>query len=133
MDSAITAWLGEIVEFGLFSREEVAALSDRIVEKESRGRLAALSQAQRSTLQTFYIASDPRPKIDLTTGKYPELMIGTIPFNCASEELFCGIIEVIYAMRNALLHGELQPDAQVLACYDPAYRIVMQFLDCIRG
>lgn len=94
---------------------------------------AALSQAQRSTLQTFYIASDPTPKIDLTAGKYPELMIGTIPFNCESGELFCGVVEVIYAMRNVLLHGELQPDPQVLACYDPAYRIIMQFLDCIRG
>lgn len=95
-------------------------------------RFVTLSQAQRSTLQTFFLSCDPRPKLDLTSGNHPELMIGTIPFNCTSEELFCGLIEVIYAMRNALLHGELQPDPQVLACYDPAYRIVMQFLDCIR-
>jgi hypothetical protein len=90
----------------------------------------ALSQAQRSTLQTFYFGADPRPMIDLTAGNGPELMIGTIPFNCTAEQLFFGLIEVIYAMRNALLHGELQPDKQVLACYDPAYRI-MHFLNCL--
>lgn len=91
----------------------------------------ALSQAQRSALQTFYVGADPRPMIDLTAANDPELMVGTIPFNCTPEQLFFGLIEVIYAMRNALLHGELQPDRQVLACYDPAYRIVMHFLDCL--
>ena len=39
-----------------------------------------------------------------------------------------GLVETIYAMRNALLHGEVEPDAKVLVCYEPAYRIVMQFL-----
>ena len=91
-----------------------------------------LSQAQRSTLQTFYVRSDPRPMIDLTSGDSPEIMIGSIPFNCTAEHLFFGLIEVIYAMRNALLHGELQPDSQMLACYDPAYRIIMHFLNCLK-
>lgn len=91
----------------------------------------ALSQAQRSTLQTFYVSADPRPMVDLTAAGGAEIMVGTIPFNCTGEQLFFGIIEVIYAMRNALLHGELQPDKQVLACYDPAYRIIMHFLDCL--
>ena len=91
-----------------------------------------LSQAQRSTLQTFYLSCDPRPMIDLSSGNAPEMMIGSIPFNCTSEQLFFGLIEVIYAMRNALLHGELQPDGQMLACYDPAYRIIMHFLKCLQ-
>lgn len=42
------------------------------------------------------------------------------------------VIETIYAMRNALLHGEVDPDARVLACYEPAYRIVMHFLESVR-
>lgn len=91
-----------------------------------------LSQAQRSTLQTFYVRSDPRPMLDLTGAGGAEIMIGSIPFTCTAEQLFFGIIEVIYAMRNALLHGELQPDGQMLACYDPAYRIIMHFLECLR-
>lgn len=34
--------------------------------------------------------------------------------------------------RNALLRGEVDPDEQVLAYYEPAYRIVRCFLSCIR-
>ena len=107
---------------------------DRYDQNELFGHadFISLSQAQRSTLQTFYVAADPRPMIDLTAAGGVELLIGTIPFNCRAEQIFFGLIEVIYAMRNALLHGELQPDKQVLACYDPAYRIIMHFLDCLR-
>ena len=46
--------------------------------------------------------------------------------------MLAGLVETLYAMRNALLHGEVNPDAQVLACYEPAYRIVMCFLSQIR-
>ena len=53
-------------------------------------------------------------------------------FRCTADNLLAGLIETIYAMRNALLHGEVDPDAQVLACYEPAYRNVMRFLACIR-
>ena len=53
-------------------------------------------------------------------------------FHCSPEGLLSGLVETIYAMRNALLHGKVDPDAQVLACYEPAYRIVMQFLNCVR-
>jgi hypothetical protein len=30
------------------------------------------------------------------------------------------------------MHGEADPDEQLLACDEPAYRIVMCFLDSIR-
>ena len=53
-------------------------------------------------------------------------------FQCSAEDLLSGLVETVYAMRNALLHGEVDPDKQVLACFEPAYRIVMQFLACIR-
>ena len=37
-------------------------------------------------------------------------------------------------MRNALLHGEIQqPHEQAFATYEPAYRIVMKFLDVLRA
>ena len=42
----------------------------------------------------------------------------------------CGDLRL--SKRNALLHGEVDPDEQVLACYEPAYRIVMRFLERIR-
>ena len=70
---------------------------------------------------------------DLVQGGGPALIIAaTLRFQCSPEDLLSGLVETIYAMRNALLHGEVNPDARVLACYEPAYRIVMQFLDCIQ-
>ena len=89
---------------------------------------ANLSQSQRNTLRQFYDARNPRPTCDLVQGDGPELAIGTAQFHCSAEDLLSGLIETIYAMRNALLHGEVEPDKTVLACYEPAYRIVMQFL-----
>jgi hypothetical protein len=40
---------------------------------------------------------------------------------------------LICAMRNAMLHGELQPHDQAFAAYEPAYRIVMRFLDALKS
>ncbi len=51
-------------------------------------------------------------------------------FQCSAEDLWSGLVETIYAMRNALLHGEVDPDVKVLVCYEPAYRIVMKLLAC---
>ena len=91
-----------------------------------------LSTAQRTRLRQFYDACNPRPMCDLVQGVGPSLVIvATMQLRCSPEDLLSGLVETIYAMRNALLHGEVDPDAKVLACYEPAYRIVMQFLACI--
>ena len=100
-----------------------------------RPEFTNLSQTQRATLRQFYESCNPRPMSDLVRGDgrgdVPELDIGTTQFHCTAEDLLSGLIETIYAMRNALLHGEANPDPEVLSCYEPAYRIVMQFLACI--
>ena len=94
---------------------------------------ANLSNAQRTRLRQFYDGCNPRPMHDLVRGDGPALTIAaTMQFQCSPEDLLSGLVETIYAMRNALFHGEVAPDARVLACYEPAYRIVMQFLACIR-
>ena len=93
---------------------------------------ASLSESQCTTLRQFYDDCNPRPMCDLVQGSGPVLTIGTMQLRCSKEDLLSGLIETLYAMRNALFHGEVAPDAQVLACYEPAYRIVMQFLTCIR-
>ena len=54
-------------------------------------------------------------------------------FGAPTPNFFAGLIEIIYAMRNALLHGELQPHDQAFAAYEPAYRIVMRFLDALKN
>src|SRR3546814_10919766 len=69
---------------------------------------------------------------DLVQGNGPALDISTMRCQCTAEDLLAGLVETLYAMRNALLHGEVDPDEQVLACYEPAYRIVMCFLERIR-
>lgn len=94
--------------------------------------MANLSRAQRTTLRHFYDGCNPRPMRDLLRGGSERLQIGAMEFQCTPEELLSGLIETIYAMRNALLHGEVDPDPKVLVCYEPAYRIVMIFLGCVR-
>ena len=93
---------------------------------------ANLSDRQRKTLRRLYDDCNPRPMCDLVQGDEAALSIAAMQFKCTKEDLLCGLVETIYAMRNALLHGEVDPDTKILACYEPAYRIVMQFLACIR-
>ncbi|CAN7355486.1 hypothetical protein LJR231_002060 [Phyllobacterium sp. LjRoot231] len=87
-----------------------------------------LSEPQRTALRQFYDACNPRPMTDLVQGGGPALDISIMQFQCTAQDLLAGLVETLYAMRNALLHGEVDPDPQVLACYEPAYRIVMAFL-----
>ena len=87
-----------------------------------------LSETQRTVLRHFYEHCNPRPMRDLIRGNGPALTIGAAQFQCSGDDLFVGLVEVIYAMRNALFHGEVDHDFRVLACYGPAYRIIMQFL-----
>ena len=106
-----------------YSPNEIYALHDFTVN---------LSEYQRTILRQFYDACNPRPMCDLVQGGGQALTIATMQFKCSTEDLLYGLVETIYAMRNALLHGEVDPDAKVLACYESAYRIVMQFLACIK-
>ncbi|MBD9626311.1 hypothetical protein IB279_25515 [Ensifer sp. ENS06] len=87
-----------------------------------------LSQPQRTALRQFYDACNPRPMADLVLGGGPVLDVAIMQFQCLPQDLLAGLVETLYAMRNALLHGEVDPDPQVLSCYEPAYRIVMVFL-----
>lgn len=91
----------------------------------------ALSERQRAELLNLYQEANPRPLRDLIVGQGAPIVAADIEFRCTVEELFCGLIEVLYAMRNAVLHGELQPEADALACYEPAYRIIQRMLDCL--
>lgn len=97
-----------------------------------QGGFLALSGAQQVTLREFYGSCNPRPMVDLVQGGGPALQAGAMNFQCTSQDLLAGLVETIYTMRNALLHGEVDPDPQVLACYEPAYRIIMHFLKAIQ-
>lgn len=94
---------------------------------------ANLSLPQRSQLLALYKLCNPRPMIDLFDNGGERIVAGDIEFQCSDQQLFSATIEIIYAMRNALLHGELQPHKQAFSTYEPAYRILMQFLHSLRN
>jgi len=91
-----------------------------------------LSQTMQGHLRGLYQFCCPRPMSNLLVGTERPIVAGDFEFRCTSEELFFGLVEVIYALRNSLLHGELQPDERAFRAYEPAYRIVMRLLSCVR-
>lgn len=93
----------------------------------------AISRAQRATLLDVFRRCDPRPMSNLFGGDGSRIVAGDVEFRCTDQQLFCAIVEVVYSMRNALLHGEIQPNEQAFAAYEPAYRIVMRWLECLRS
>jgi hypothetical protein len=92
-----------------------------------------LTVEQRAQCLGLYNECNPRPMTDLIGGNNTPILAGDIAFQCTDEQLFAGLIEVIYGMRNALLHGELHPNEQAFQAYEHAYRIILQFLDCLRN
>jgi len=94
---------------------------------------AILSIAQQNKIAALYEECNPRPLTNLLSAGGSIIPVGDIKFKCSNEELFCGIIEVIYSMRNAILHGELPPHRNAFAAYEPAYRIIMRFLRCFQA
>lgn len=92
---------------------------------------AALSGPQRATLLGTFKRCNPRPFTDLFAGNGDGIEASGITFKCSDQQLFEGLIEVIYGLRNTLLHGELQPSPQAFAAYEPAYRILLTFLRCV--
>lgn len=90
--------------------------------------LARLSQERQRMARALYVRCDPRPMINLLSGNEPVIEAGGIHFQCTCDQLFGGIVITIYRMRNMLLHGELKPDTQALACYEPAYRLLRRML-----
>ncbi|MES2442498.1 MAG: hypothetical protein V4574_06675 [Pseudomonadota bacterium] len=88
----------------------------------------ALSPERQNQFRALYAYCNPRPMVNLLAGDEPEIVAGTITFRCTSENLFGGVIETIYQMRNMLLHGELKPDPAALACFAPAYQLLRRML-----
>jgi hypothetical protein len=93
---------------------------------------SALSEKPRGCLKGLYERSSPKELADLLANR------GSAPVKCGSysfygtrEELFAAVVEVIYLMRCHLFHGELSPTRQASDCYEPAYRIIRRFINCV--
>jgi hypothetical protein len=113
-------------------RAEIPQGSFDADELQGHQQFGWLSGNQRATLLGLYRRCDPRPMTDLFAGRENHIVAGDVEFRCSDQQLFEALIEVIYGLRNTLLHGELQPHEQAFAAYEPAYRIVMKFLSCLR-
>lgn len=93
-----------------------------------------LNTTQQGRLRSLYVDFSPRLVTDVSQRRvqgYREFHLGAVTFTCPPEELFAATVEVVYQMRCALFHGELIPTKEATACYEPAYRIVRQFLAAI--
>jgi hypothetical protein len=113
-------------------RAEILQDSFDVDGLQGHERFGWLSGAQRATLLGLYRRCDPRPMTDLFAARDIHIAAADVEFRCTDQQLFEALIEVIYGLRNTLLHGELQPHEQAFAAYEPAYRIVMKFLTCVR-
>lgn len=49
---------------------------------------------------------------------------GDIAFSSDKSKIACGLIEILYLLRNKLLHGELNPTKDTLLVYKSAYNIL---------
>lgn len=93
-----------------------------------------LSIAQQNVLRRLYSETSPSWVCDLTKYQEPDsspLQCGAYTFGCGRDALFAGVAEVLYEMRCTLFHGELAPTKDAVFCYEPAFRIVRRFLDCV--
>jgi hypothetical protein len=95
-----------------------------------------LSTPQKNVLRRLYAEASPLWCCDLTSYEDPEpntpaLQCGAYQFRCGKDVLFAAVAEVLYEMRCTLFHGELAPTKEAVVCYEPAFRLVRRFLDCV--
>jgi hypothetical protein len=105
-----------IVQPGQWDEEAFQLLADYL----------ALDVKKRSPLLTCYQGANPylfKSLLASATEKNPMEMDG-YKFVADAPAIFAGLIDVLYAMRNLLFHGELVPDAQANRTYEPAYHLL---------
>ena len=90
----------------------------------------------QAVLRHFYEEAAPLWVCDLTAHQDDdpntrEIKCGAYSFRCGRDALFAGVVETVYQMRCTLFHGELVPTKDAVACYEPAFRIVRRFLECV--
>jgi hypothetical protein len=95
-----------------------------------------LTSNLQAFLKQLYEEAAPLWVCDLTMHKDQdpntrEIKCGAYNFHCGKEALFAGVVETVYQMRCTLFHGELIPTKDAVACYEPAFRIVRRFLECV--
>lgn len=126
------------VESSVLNKSGVAVLSHVQVKHDlddlcAQQSFASLRPNQQNCLKELYERAAPKEIADLlnTTRSGTSIKCGSYTFYCSREELFAAVIEAVYLMRCHLFHGELSPTRQASECYEPAYRIVRRFINCV--
>lgn len=93
--------------------------------------LAELKQSWKDELIGCYKAVAPYsietlldPNISRKT-----IMCGGIGFVDKPEKITCGLIEVLFNLRNSLFHGEINPNSDANKVYGAAYHILRQLIE----
>jgi hypothetical protein len=105
-------------------------------ELQSLDTYQSLSRDIQAHVSELYKEAAPQWICDLTSHKdldpnTREIRCGAYSLLCGKEALFAGVLETVYQMRSTLFHGELIPTKDAVACYEPAFRIVRRFLECV--
>ncbi len=98
---------------------------------EADGGFQNLPWGLRQRCLRHYRRMNPQMHRDLREGDEDPIKCGAHSFQCGPDFLFAGVVGIIYLMRCSLFHGELMPTREASECYEPAYRIVRQFIEAI--
>jgi len=93
----------------------------------------ALNAKKRSPLLTCYKQANPFNYCSLLAGAAVRdtLEMDGYRFVHDTAMIFAGLVDVLYAMRNLLFHGELVPDPQTNRTYEPAYHLLRHLIEKI--
>ncbi len=103
-------------------------------ELEAHPDFQKLSVNRQTILRLCYTAINPRNPVSLLSRDHtPEnsIQMGTYHFINEPHLLCKGIIEILYLLRNCLFHGEIVPDRDTNAVYEPAYRILHMLIQAL--
>jgi hypothetical protein len=98
------------------------------------GQYIGLSQVQKNTIEGYINLANPKKPIPLLTNNAPPDCIEIGQFRLLNDEnlIFKAVIEMLYALRNKLFHGDLTPSPEANKVYEAAYRILKQIVEGIK-
>jgi hypothetical protein len=93
----------------------------------------SLQPSERSRLLACYQQANPLRFRTLLAGASDKNTIEMDAYKFVDDRsaIFAGVVDVLYAMRNLLFHGELVPDSQANRTYEPAYHLLRHLIATI--
>lgn len=98
---------------------------------ESELTSSRITQTQKNKVRAIIVAQVQSYTINLSTEieKLKSLnTLNTQEIDILSDKLFKGFVEIIYKLRNALFHSEVEPNSDVMRVYKYAYFILRKLI-----